>query len=319
MFMNFKTRREARQYAAKFNVPAKEITNTGKGSLPWRVNHKIVEFVADGRLYRLADAEGFIRGRNGTILVTNKRQAELLEKYHPDGFAIKSVSGTRVVIEAHPSVSLTVLHTDEACFFVEVAKAKKPAAKRKPKPVATPEEETVPSVDVDALDAELDTPAVSKTVVPATTEKDPLSFIAGQDYVLVDKSRFRSTYANGIIAGVVERTCGGVYSAGKEQFGGHTTLRLSPEGSKELETSRIEPILLKTERRFFREVADPVAVQPTVVSASAIAQKRQNDQMSTLLNELESAMQEHQDALNSVVGASRKVHDVAIKIAALKA
>ncbi|UIW12696.1 MAG: hypothetical protein [Enterobacter phage ENC19] len=193
MILNFKTRKEARDYCWKWSIPLKNITK-GSGSHPWTVRTKETRFET-GKDYKLVDVEGFTdNGKN----VANRVQAQQISKFLNGVVNITIRDGDRYTFDAPAGVAMNTLRAWEAKYFTEVAPAKAPAPKRtkKPKPVGKPS--VAPAPAKPDLDSELDggvnlapatTEPVAKPVAPqpATVEAMPYNFVAGRPYVLVDE------------------------------------------------------------------------------------------------------------------------------------
>lgn len=311
MILNFKTRKEARDYCWKWSIPLKNITK-GSGSHPWTVRTKETRFET-GKDYKLVDVEGFTNNGKNTA---NSVQAKQINKHLDGVVTITSRNGDTYTFDAPVGVAMFTLRAWEAKYFTEVAPAKAPAPKRakKPKPVGKPSVSPAP-VKPD-LDSELDggvnlapatTEPVTKPAVPqpADIEAMPTHFVAGRPYVLVDEAGFlRSHTANKRIVQHIKNNNG--------------VMVLESVDGASITLDRTLPYIMHRERKFFRELgtgtvqADTPAVQAVDIS------KQQHDQLVIAAAQaVEDALAEHQKAIEVVAQKARAVREAAAKLALL--
>lgn len=314
MILNFKTRKEARDYCWKWSIPLKNITK-GSGSHPWTVRTKETRFET-GKDYKLVDVEGFTdNGKNIANSVQSKQIHQLLNGV----VNIASRNGDRYTFNAPAGVAMNTLRAWEAKYFVEVAPAKAPAPKRakKPKPVGKPSAAPVPAKP--DLDSELDggvnlapvtTEPVAKPAAPqpADIEAMPTHFVAGRPYVLVDEVGFlRSHTANKRIVQHI-----------KDNNGIMVLESVDGDGDASITQDRTLPYIMHRERKFFRELGTGKAAADTpAVQTVDIAKQQRDKEIIEAAQAVEDALAEHQKAIEVVTQKARAVREAAAKLALL--
>ena len=313
MILNFKTRKEARDYCWKWSIPLKNITK-GSGSHPWTVRTKETRFET-GKDYKLVDVEGFTdNGKNIANSVQSKQIHQLLNGV----VNIASRNGDRYTFNAPAGVAMNTLRAWEAKYFTEVAPAKAPAPKRakKPKPVGKPS--VAPAPAKPDLDSELDggvnlapvTEPVAKPAAPqpATVEAMPTHFVAGRPYVLVDEAGFlRSHTANKRIVQHI-----------KNNNGIMVLESVDGDGDASITQDRTLPYIMHRERKFFRELGTGKApVNSPAVQAVDVAAQQRNKEIIEAALAVEDALAEHQKAIEVVAQKARAVREAAAKLALL--
>lgn len=134
MILNFKTRKEARNYCWKWNIPLKTIRNTGRGSCPWTVQANELKTFVVGKTYKLVDREGFTTNSHGGSNTANTIQARQIEKFLNNEVKIISKTNSDTFkIEHTPEMTFSSLRSWEARYFVEVGAAPVKKTKAKPK------------------------------------------------------------------------------------------------------------------------------------------------------------------------------------------
>lgn len=314
MILNFKTRKEARDYCWKWSIPLKNITK-GSGSHPWTVRTKETRFET-GKDYKLVDVEGFTdNGKNIANSVQSKQIHQLLNGV----VNIASRNGDRYTFNAPAGVAMNTLRAWEAKYFVEVSPAKAPAPKRakKPKPVGKPSAAPVPAKP--DLDSELDggvnlapvtTEPVAKPAAPqpADIEAMPTHFVAGRPYVLVDEVGFlRSHTANKRIVQHI-----------KDNNGIMVLESVDGDGDASITQDRTLPYIMHRERKFFRELGTGKAAADTpAVQTVDIAKQQRDKEIIEAAQAVEDALAEHQKAIEVVTQKARAVREAAAKLALL--
>lgn len=314
MILNFKTRKEARDYCWKWSIPLKNITK-GNGSHPWTVRTKETRFET-GKDYKLVDVEGFTdNGKNIANSVQSKQIHQLLNGV----VNIASRNGDRYTFNAPAGVAMNTLRAWEAKYFIEVAPAKAPAPKRakKPKPVGKPS--VAPAPVKPDLDSELDggvnlapatTEPVAKPAVPqpADIEAMPTHFVAGRPYVLVDEAGFlRSHTANKRIVQHI-----------KDNNGIMVLESVDGDGDASITQDRTLPYIMHRERKFFRELGTGKAAADTpAVQTVDIAKQQRDKEIIEAAQAVEDALAEHQTAIVVVTQKARAVREAAAKLALL--
>lgn len=313
MILNFKTRKEARDYCWKWSIPLKNITK-GSGSHPWTVRTKETRFET-GKDYKLVDAEGFTdNGKNIANSVQSKQIHQLLNGV----VHIASRNGDRYTFDAPAGVAMNTLRAWEAKYFTEVAPAKAPAPKRakKPKPVGKPS--VAPAPAKPDLDSELDggvnlaptIEPVAKPVAPqpATVEAMPGNFVANRPYVLVDVDGFlRSHTANKRIVQHIKNNNGVLVF---ESVDG--------DGDAVIYKDRSLPFVMHRERKFFRELGTgTVQADTPAVHTVDIAKQQRDKEIIEAAQAVEDALAEHQKAIEVVTQKARAVREAAAKLALL--
>lgn len=313
MILNFKTRKEARDYCWKWSIPLKNITK-GSGSHPWTVRTKETRFET-GKDYKLVDVEGFTdNGKNIANSVQSKQINQLLNGV----VNIASRNGDRYTFNAPAGVAMNTLRAWEAKYFIEVAPAKAPAPKRakKPKPVGKPSVAPVPAKP--DLDSELDggvnlaptTEPVAKPAAPqpATVEAMPGNFVANRPYVLVDEAGFlRSHTANKRIVQHI-----------KNNNGVLVFVTVDGDGDATISQDRSLPFVMHRERKFFRELGTgTVQADTPAVQTVDIAKQQRDKEIIEAAQAVEDALAEHQKAIEVVTQKARAVREAAAKLALL--
>lgn len=313
MILNFKTRKEARDYCWKWSIPLKNITK-GSGSHPWTVRTKETRFET-GKDYKLVDVEGFTdNGKNIANSVQSKQINQLLNGV----VNIASRNGDRYTFNAPAGVAMNTLRAWEAKYFIEVAPAKAPAPKRakKPKPVGKPSAAPVPAKP--DLDSELDggvnlaptTEPVAKPAAPqpATVEAMPGNFVANRPYVLVDEAGFlRSHTANKRIVQHI-----------KNNNGVLVFVTVDGDGDATISQDRSLPFVMHRERKFFRELGTgTVQADTPAVQTVDIAKQQRDKEIIEAAQAVEDALAEHQKAIEVVTQKARAVREAAAKLALL--
>lgn len=313
MILNFKTRKEARDYCWKWSIPLKNITK-GSGSHPWTVRTKETRFET-GKDYKLVDAEGFTdNGKNIANSVQSKQIHQLLNGV----VHIASRNGDRYTFDAPAGVAMNTLRAWEAKYFTEVAPAKAPAPKRakKPKPVGKPSAAPVPAKP--DLDSELDggvnlAPTIEPVAKPAapqpaTVEAMPGNFVANRPYVLVDEAGFlRSHTANKRIVQHIKNNNGVLVF---ESVDG--------DGDAVIYKDRSLPFVMHRERKFFRELGTgTVQADTPAVQTVDIAKQQRDKEIIEAAQAVEDALAEHQKAIEVVTQKARAVREAAAKLALL--
>lgn len=313
MILNFKTRKEARDYCWKWSIPLKNITK-GSGSHPWTVRTKETRFET-GKDYKLVDVEGFTdNGKNIANSVQSKQINQLLNGV----VNIASRNGDRYTFNAPAGVAMNTLRVWEAKYFIEVAPAKAPAPKRakKPKPVGKPSVAPVPAKP--DLDSELDggvnlaptTEPVAKPAAPqpATVEAMPGNFVANRPYVLVDEAGFlRSHTANKRIVQHI-----------KDNNGIMVLESVDGDGDASITQDRTLPYIMHRERKFFRELGTgTVQADTPAVQTVDIAKQQRDKEIIEAAQAVEDALAEHQKAIEVVTQKARAVREAAAKLALL--
>lgn len=314
MILNFKTRKEARDYCWKWSIPLKNITK-GNGSHPWTVRTKETRF-ENGKKYKLVDVEGFTNDGKNTA---NSVQAKQINK-HLDGIVtITSRNGDTYTFDAPVGVAMFTLRAWEAKYFTEVAPAKAPAPKRakKPKPVGKPSAAPVPAKP--DLDSELDggvnlAPATTEPVAkpaapqPATVEAMPYNFVAGRPYVLVDEHGFRRSHAAN--KRIVDHI--------KNNNGVMVLESVDGDGDASITLDRTLPYIMHRERKFFRELGTgTVQADTPAVQTVDIAKQQRDKEIIEAAQAVEDALAEHQKAVEVVTQKARAVREAAAKLALL--
>lgn len=313
MILNFKTRKEARDYCWKWSIPLKNITK-GSGSHPWTVRTKETRFET-GKDYKLVDVEGFTdNGKNIANSVQSKQIHQLLNGV----VNIASRNGDRYTFNAPAGVAMNTLRAWEAKYFTEVAPAKAPAPKRakKPKPVGKPSVAPVPAKP--DLDSELDggvnlaptTEPVAKPAAPppATVEAMPGNFVVNRPYVLVDEAGFlRSHTANKRIVQHIKNNNGVLVFS-----------NVDGDGDATITQERTLPYIMHRERKFFRELGTGKAPANTpAVQTVDIAKQQRDKEIIEAAQAVEDALAEHQKAIEVVAQKARAVREAAAKLALL--
>ena len=313
MILNFKTRKEARDYCWKWSIPLKNITK-GSGSHPWTVRTKETRFET-GKDYKLVDVEGFTdNGKN----IANSVQSKQIHQLMNGVVHIASRNGDRYTFDAPAGVAMNTLRAWEAKYFTEVAPAKDPAPKRakKPKPVGKPS--VAPAPAKPDLDSELDggvnlapvTEPVAKPAAPqpATVEAMPTHFVAGRPYVLVDEAGFlRSHTANKRIVQHI-----------KNNNGIMVLESVDGDGDASITQDRTLPYIMHRERKFFRELGTGKAPANTpAVQTVDIAKQQRDKEIIEAAQAVEDALAEHQKAIEVVAQKARAVREAAAKLALL--
>lgn len=312
MILNFKTRKEARDYCWKWSIPLKNITK-GSGSHPWTVRTKETRFET-GKDYKLVDVEGFTdNGKNIANSVQSKQIHQLLNGV----VNITSRNGDRYTFNAPAGVAMNTLRAWEAKYFTEVAPAKAPAPKRakKPKPVGKPS--VAPAPAKPDLDSELDggvnlapvTEPVAKPAAPqpATVEAMPTHFVAGRPYVLVDEAGFlRSDTANKRIVQHI-----------KNNNGIMVLESVDGDGDASITQDRTLPYIMHRERKFFRELGTGNPANTPAVQTVDIAKQQRDKEIIEAAQAVEDALAEHQKAIEVVTQKARAVREAAAKLALL--
>ncbi|ADJ55555.1 hypothetical protein RB16p251 [Escherichia phage RB16] len=313
MILNFKTRKEARDYCWKWSIPLKNITK-GSGSHPWTVRTKETRFET-GKDYKLVDVEGFTdNGKNIANSVQSKQIHQLLNGV----VNIASRNGDRYTFNAPAGVAMNTLRAWEAKYFTEVAPAKAPAPKRakKPKPVGKPSAAPVPAKP--DLDSELDggvnlaqtIEPVAKPAAPqpATVEAMPGNFVANRPYVLVDEAGFlRSHTANKRIVQHI-----------KNNNGVLVFVTVDGDGDATISQDRSLPFVIHRERKFFRELGTgTVQADTPAVQTVDIAKQQRDKEIIEAAQAVEDALAEHQKAIEVVTQKARAVREAAAKLALL--
>lgn len=314
MILNFKTRKEARDYCWKWSIPLKNITK-GSGSHPWTVRTKETRFET-GKDYKLVDVEGFTdNGKNIANSVQSKQINQLLNGV----VNIASRNGDRYTFNAPAGVAMNTLRAWEAKYFIEVAPAKAPAPKRakKPKPVGKPSAAPVPAKP--DLDSELDggvnlAPVTTEPVAkpdapqPATVEAMPGNFVANRPYVLVDEAGFlRSHTANKRIVQHI-----------KNNNGVLVFVTVDGDGDATISQDRSLPFVMHRERKFFRELGTgTVQADTPAVQTVDIAKQQRDKEIIEAAQAVEDALAEHQKAIEVVTQKARAVREAAAKLALL--
>lgn len=314
MILNFKTRKEARDYCWKWEIPLKNITK-GSGSHPWTVRTKETRFET-GKDYKLVDVEGFTdNGKNIANSVQSKQIHQLLNGV----VNIASRNGDRYTFNAPAGVAMNTLRAWEAKYFTEVVPAKASAPKRakKPKPVGTPSAVPAPVKPATNLDSELDggvnlaptTEPVAKPAAPqpATVEAMPGNFVANRPYVLVDESGFlRSHTANKRIVQHI-----------KDNNGIMVLESVDGDGDASITQDRTLPYIMHRERKFFRELGTGNPANTPAVQTVDIAKQQRDKEIIEAAQAVEDALAEHQTAIVVVTQKARAVREAAAKLALL--
>lgn len=314
MILNFKTRKEARDYCWKWSIPLKQITK-GSGSHPWTVRTKETRFET-GKDYKLVDVEGFTdNGKNIANSVQSKQIHQLLNGV----VNIASRNGDRYTFNAPAGVAMNTLRAWEAKYFTEVVPAKASAPKRakKPKPVGTPSAVPAPVKPAANLDSELDggvnlaptTEPVAKPAAPqpATVEAMPGNFVANRPYVLVDEDGFlRSHTANKRIVQHI-----------KDNNGIMVLESVDGDGDASITQDRTLPYIMHRERKFFRELGTGNPANTPAVQTVDIAKQQRDKDIIEAAQAVEDALAEHQAAIVVVTQKARAVREAAAKLALL--
>ncbi|URP86280.1 hypothetical protein ECF2_0052 [Enterobacter phage EC-F2] len=316
MILNFKTRKEARDYCWKWSIPLKNINKQSAGSHPWTVRTKETRFVS-GKDYKLIDVEGFTDNDKN---VANRIQAQQINKFMNGVVNITMRDGDRYTFNAPAGVAMNTLRAWEAKYFTEVVPGKEPAPKRakKPKPVGKPS--AVPAPAKPDLDSELDggvnlAPAVTEPPVakpaapqPATVEAMPGCFVADRPYVLVDEAGFlRSHTANKRIVQHIKNNNGVLVFS-----------NVDGDGDATITQERTLPYIMHRERKFFRELGTGKAPANTpAVQTVDIAKQQRDKEIIEAAQAVEDALAEHQKAIEVVAQKARAVREAAAKLALL--
>lgn len=314
MILNFKTRKEARDYCWKWSIPLKNITK-GSGSHPWTVRTKETRFET-GKDYKLVDVEGFTdNGKN----IANRVQSKQIHQLLNGVVNIASRNGDRYTFNAPAGVAMNTLRAWEAKYFTEVAPAKAPAPKRakKPKPVGKPS--VAPAPAKPDLDSELDggvnlAPAVTEPSVakpaapqPALVEAMPGCFVADRPYVLVDEPGFlRSHTANKRIVQHIKNNNGVLVFS-----------NVDGDGDATITQDRSLPFVMHRERKFFRELGTGNPANTPAVQAVDISKQQHDQLVIAAAQAVEDALAEHQKAIEVVAQKARAVREAAAKLALL--
>lgn len=315
MILNFKTRKEARDYCWKWSIPLKNINKQSAGSHPWTVRTKETRFVS-GKDYKLIDVEGFTDNDKN---VANRIQAQQINKFMNGVVSITMRDGDRYTFNAPAGVAMNTLRAWEAKYFTEVAPAKAPAPKRakKPKPVGKPS--VAPAPAKPDLDSELDggvnlAPAVTEPSVakpaapqPALVEAMPGCFVADRPYVLVDERGFlRSHTANKRIVQHIKNNNGVLVFSNVDGDGDAT---ITQDGGL--------PFVMHRERKFFRELGTGNPANTPAVQAVDISKQQHDQLVIAAAQAVEDALAEHQKAIEVVAQKARAVREAAAKLALL--
>uniref|UniRef100_UPI0032C0AA13 hypothetical protein n=1 Tax=Brucella melitensis TaxID=29459 RepID=UPI0032C0AA13 len=225
MILNFKTRKEARNYCWKWNIPLKTIRNTGRGSCPWTVQANELKTFVVGKTYKLVDREGFTTNSHGGSNIANTIQAKQIEKFLNNEVKIISKPHSDTFkIDHPPEMTYISLRSWEARYFVEVGAA--PAKKKKAKPkkanVAASVAPVAPATE--DLDQMLDGGSAM------SVELDPTKFVEGRSYVLVKPQQFKNRCgANPGIKSYTDEHSNGVYTVYHTNSLGHHQLSKTVE------------------------------------------------------------------------------------------
>ena len=291
MILNFKTRKEARDYCWKWSIPLKNITK-GSGSHPWTVRTKETRFET-GKDYKLVDVEGFTdNGKN----IANRVQSKQIHQLLNGVVNIASRNGDRYTFNAPAGVAMNTLRAWEAKYFTEVAPAP-----------AKPD-----------LDSELDggvnlaptTEPVAKPAAPqpALVEAMPGCFVADRPYVLVDEPGFlRSHTANKRIVQHIKNNNGVLVFS-----------NVDGDGDASITLDRTLPYIMHRERKFFRELGTgTVQADTPAVQTVDIAKQQRDKEIIEAAQAVEDALAEHQKAIEVVAQKARAVREAAAKLALL--
>lgn len=312
MILNFKTRKEARDYCWKWSIPLKNITK-GSGSHPWTVRTKETRFETN-KQYKLVDVEGFTNDGKNTA---NRVQAKQINDYLNGIVKITSRNGDTYTFDAPVGVAMFTLRAWEAKYFTEVSPAKASAPKRakKPKPVGKPSVAPAPVKPATNLDSELDggvnlAPATTEPVAkpaapqPATVEAMPGNFVANRPYVLVDEAGFlRSHTANKRIVQHIKNNNGVLVF---ESVDG--------DGDAVIYKDRSLPFVMHRERKFFRELGTGNPANTPAVQTVDIAKQQRDKEIIEAAQAVEDALAEHQKAVEVVTQKARAVREAAAKL-----
>lgn len=314
MILNFKTRKEARDYCWKWSIPLKNITK-GSGSHPWTVRTKETRFETN-KQYKLVDVEGFTNNGKNTA---NSVQAKQINQFLNGIVKITSRNGDTYTFDAPVGVAMFTLRAWEAKYFTEVAPAKASAPKRakKPKPVGKPSVAPAPVKPATNLDSELDggvnlaptTEPVEKPAAPqpAKVEAMPGNFVANRPYVLVDESGFlRSHTANKRIVQHI-----------KNNNGVLVFVSVDGDGDATISQDRTLPYVMHRERVFFRELGTGNPASTPAVQTVDIAKQQRDKEIIEAAQAVEDALAEHQAAIVVVTQKARAVREAAAKLALL--
>lgn len=318
MILNFKTRKEARNYCWKWNIPLKTIRNTGRGSCPWTVQANELKTFVVGKTYKLVDREGFTTNSHGGSNTANTIQAKQIEKFLNNEVKIISKTNSDTFkIEHTPEMTFSSLRSWEARYFVEVGAAPVKKTKAKPKKVnvTAPVAPVLPVAPVtEDLDQMLDGGSAM------SVELDPTEFVEGRSYVLVKPQHFKNRCSdNRSIASYTDEHSNGVYTVYHTNSLGHHQLSKTVE-TIDSPTGNVGYYLVDSERSFFRELATGTVDEPVSVSAnSAIAinvdEAAKKEEIAKAMAQLEDAVKAHDDALQNLRTASDLVRKAARKVA----
>lgn len=315
MILNFKTRKEARNYCWKWNIPLKTIRNTGRGSCPWTVQANELKTFVVGKTYKLVDREGFITNSHGGSNTANTIQARQIEKFLNNEVKIISKTNSDTFkIEHTPEMTFSSLRSWEARYFVEVGAAPVKKTKAKPKKANV----TAPVAPVAPATADLDQMLDGGSAM--SVELDPTKFVEGRSYVLVKPQQFKNRCgANHGIKSYTDEHSNGVYTVYHTTSLGHHQLSKTVE-TIDSQTGKVGYYLLDSERSFFRELATGIVDEPVSVSGnSAIAinvdEAAKKEEIAKAMTQLEEAVKAHDDALQNLRTASDLVRKAARKVA----
>ncbi|AAX78795.1 protein of unknown function [Pseudotevenvirus RB43] len=305
MILNFKTRKEAREYCWKWGIPLKSITKTANSSnLPWRVTTEETMFKT-GRDYELVDVEGFTNNGKNKANVTQAKQI----KQHLNGvITIISKDGDKFEFKSPECVVMDIVRPWEAVFFKEV----KPTVNAKPRSAkpAPVQADTVDAV-VDDLDAALDGGVNLAPVEAVAQEAWPTLFVCNIPYVLIDEAGFIAAHgANKTIVDFM-----------KENNGVLTFECVDSDGDATIKTfKRNIPMVMHSERKYFRELGTGKVPAPAVQVVDVTEEVNKNLHERKIIEaaqKVEDALAEHQKAIVVVQQAARAVREAAQELALL--